>query len=84
MRSASLSTDYILLFKFPRDLSILSVLARQVCPGQAEAFKEGYHFATSRKPFSYLFLDLHQLQNPHFKFRTGIFNDKDTYLIVPK
>lgn len=83
MRTCNLSTDYILLFNFPRDRSTVSQIAKQVCPGQNKFLREAYDLSTFNKLFGYLFLDLHQLQNPRLRFRSCIYNDDETLIFTP-
>jgi hypothetical protein len=82
LRIISLSQDYNAIFSYPRDLSILSTLSSQVFPGKGKFLRDAYQFAI-RKAYSYLFLDLHVLQNSNLRVRTNIFNDPDCFLIVP-
>lgn len=56
-RNISLNSQYIVLFKNPRDQSIATSLARQMFPTKIKKFQKVYEHATSQ-PFSYLFIDL--------------------------
>ena len=53
----SLNSQYLVLFNNPRDQQQITVLARQMYPGQSEKFLSTYRMATS-KPFGYLLIDL--------------------------
>ena len=53
----SLNSQYLLVFNNPRDQQQITVLARQMYPGQSEKFITTYRMATS-KPFGYLLIDL--------------------------
>ena len=53
----SLNSQYLVLFNNPRDQQQITVLARQMYPGQSEQFLNTYRMATS-KPFGYLLIDL--------------------------
>jgi hypothetical protein len=82
MRSSLLSADYIALFNFIRDRNIATSMGKQILPNNNKFFREAYDFST-RRPFHFLFCDLHPLQNSVFRFRTGIFNDENTLLLAP-
>ena len=56
-RTMSLNSQYLVLFNNPRDQQQITVLARQMYPGQSEKFLSTYRMATS-KPFGYLLIDL--------------------------
>ena len=53
----SLNSQYLVVFNNPRDQQQITVLARQMYPGQSEKFLNTYRTATS-KPFGYLLIDL--------------------------
>ena len=53
----SLNSQYLVVFNNPRDQQQITVLARQMYPGQSEKFLNTYRMATS-KPFGYLLIDL--------------------------
>ena len=57
MRNITLNSHYIILFKNPRDKSIMTNIARQMYPGKIQAFNQVFEDAT-REPYSYLFIDL--------------------------
>ena len=56
-RTMSLNSQYLVVFNNPRDQQQITVLARQMYPGQSEKFLNTYRMATS-KPFGYLLIDL--------------------------
>ena len=56
-RTMSLNSQYLVLFNNPRDQQQITVLARQMYPGQSEKCLNTYIMATS-KPFGYLLIDL--------------------------
>ena len=56
-RTMSLNSQYLVLFNNPRDQQQITVLARQMYPGQSEQFLSTYRMAAS-KPFGYLLIDL--------------------------
>ena len=57
MRTLSLNSQYIVLFKNPRDKAQSMHLARQLYPNYIKKFLSIYNSATE-EPFSYLFIDL--------------------------
>ena len=57
MRNITLNAHYIVLFKNPRDKTIISNIARQMYPNKVKSFIQVFEDAT-REPFSYLFIDL--------------------------
>ena len=71
-REMSLNSDYMVLFKNPRDTNIVTNLARQM--NNVKFVKWAYNDATSHKPFSYLFVDLRQDTPDILRFRTDILN----------
>lgn len=76
-RNISLNTQYIVLFKNPRDLSSTAFLARQLCPSNWQNLQKLFNDATN-DPFSYLLIDLAQDTPELLKYRTDIFN-KENY-----
>lgn len=83
-RDISLNTNYIVVFKNPRDRAQVAHLARQVYPEDPKFLQEAYFDATS-KPHGYLFLDLKQSTPENCRVRTCIFpSDLYHYVYVPK
>ena len=72
IRTMSLNTHYMVLFKNPRDQQQVSVLARQMYPGRSHYFMEEYQVATER-PHGYLFVDLKQNTPEDQRLRANIF-----------
>ena len=56
-RTISLNNHYLALFKNPRDMQQISVLARQMYPGNIQHFMNKFKEATS-KPYGSLLVDL--------------------------
>ena len=81
-RTISLNAHYLVLFKNPRDASQVDSLARQVFPTQIPFLREAYEDAT-RRPYSYLFLDLKPTTDQNHRVRAHLFQDP-TVLYVPK
>ena len=83
MRTISLNSHYMVLFKNPRDASQFSNLARQMYPGTSQFAVEAYKDAT-REPYSYLAVDLRPEQVEDLRLRTNIFPGDTHYVYVPK
>ena len=81
-RTISLNSDYIVVFKSPRDSSQIVNLAKQIAPGQTKFINWAYKEAT-RLPHSYLLIDLKQKTDDLLRIRDSFFsnlvyiNDKD-------
>ena len=71
MRTLSLNSHYLVLFKNPRDSLQIATLARQMYPGQSKFLVEAYQDAT-REPHGYLLLDLKPETNDDWRVRTDI------------
>ena len=71
MRTLSLNTHYIILFKNPRDQLQISVLARQMYAHHAKFLMEAYYDAT-KEAYGYLIMDLKPTTNETLRVRTGI------------
>ena len=57
MRNVHLNTEYVVLFRNPRDKSQFGHLARQLEPKHSKALVDAYVDATSR-PYSHILVDL--------------------------
>ena len=57
MRTISLNTHYLIVFKNPRDNQQIATLARQMYPGRSHFLLEAFQDAT-KHPFGYLLIDL--------------------------
>ena len=58
-RTISLNTQYLVVFKNPRDASQITNLAKQMYPGRVKFIQEAFADATST-PYGYLLVDLKQ------------------------
>jgi len=83
IRTISLNTHYMVLFKNPRDASQFASLARQMYPNKSAFAVEAYKDAT-REPYSYLFVDLRAEQDEDLRLRTNIFPNETRYVYVQK
>ncbi len=72
-RNISLNSQYIVLFKNPRDQSIATSLARQMFPTKIKKFQKVFEHATSQ-PYSYLFIDLKPETASEVRLLTNIFS----------
>jgi len=71
-REISLNSKYQVIFKNPRDKSSIVNFARQFEPGRGKDLAKMYAEAT-KKPYSYLFLDYHQLTPEKDRILSNIF-----------
>ena len=79
-RTISLNSQYMVVFKNPRDASQMSHLARQMYPGRAKFVQEAFKDATS-----VLLVDLKQDTPEDMRLRTAIFPDDGVqYVYLPK
>ena len=72
-RTMNLNSQYLILFKNPRDLQQISVLARQMYPGKSQRFMDKFVEAT-KKPYGYLLVDLKQNTNDADRLKPHVFN----------
>jgi len=83
IRTINLNAHYMVLFKNPRDASQFASLARQMYPNKSAFAVEAYKDAT-KKPYSYLFVDLRPEQDEDLRLRTNVFPDETGFVYVPK
>jgi len=83
MRTISLNSHYMVLFKNVRDAGEFGILARQMYPGSSKFAEEAYRDATKR-PFGYLFVDLKPQQDEDYRPRTNVFPGERQYVYVKK
>jgi len=76
-RTRNLNVQYLVLFKNPRDQTVIDFVARQAFPNNKKFLIESFQDATSR-PHGYLFLDFTQECEDDLRVRTDIFNDEIT------
>lgn len=83
-RDISLNSNYIVVFKNPRDRAQIQHMSRQIYPERSRFLQEAYFDATT-PPHGYLLLDLKQSTPENLRVRTSIFpDDKCNYVYVPK
>ena len=78
-----MNTHYIVLFKNPRDNTVISSLAKQMYPGKIKFLQEAFRDAT-KLPYHYLFLDLKPYTDKKFQVHTCIMPDETQYAYVCK
>jgi len=83
IRTISLNSHYMVLFKNPRDVSQFASLARQMYPNRSAFAVEAYKDAT-REPYSYLFVDLRPGKDEDLRLRSNIFPGDRHYVYVPQ
>lgn len=71
MRTLSLNSHYMILFKNPRDGLQIATLARQMYPGKSKFLVEVFEDAT-RMPHGYILIDLKPSTPEELRIRTGI------------
>ena len=83
-RTISLNSQYIVVFKNPRDVSQMTTLAKQMYPGRVKFVQEAFADATST-PYGYILIDLKQDTPEDLRLRTSILpDDAVQYVYMPK
>lgn len=72
MRDIHTSSNYLVIFKNPRDSAQISFLERQCFPNWKKYLVQSYHHACSR-PHGYLLIDLKQVTPNNRRLMSGIF-----------
>ena len=80
-RTISLNSQYIVLFKNPRDVSQINFLARQMYPKNSKFLVDSFEDAT-RAPHSYIFLNLTQACPNYLRVCSNIFPEEDTEVYI--
>lgn len=83
MKDVRLNAQYLFLFKNRRDLSQITYLGRQLYPRNLKFFQEVFADAT-KKPFSYLLIDLSNETLEEHRLRTQILPNQTQYFYQPK
>lgn len=71
MRTISLNTHYLIVFKNPRDNQQIATLSRQMYPGKSAFLIEAFQDAT-KDPYGYLLIDLKPKTPDFLRIRTSI------------
>jgi hypothetical protein len=70
-REISLNTNFIIVFKNPRDRQQIRNFAQQFAPANSKYVVQAFNEAT-REPHSYLLFDLHQNTPEYMRLRTNV------------
>ena len=81
-RTMSLNTQYLVLFKNPRDQLQVMTLSRQMFPHRSYQFMDQFNQATA-KPFGYLVIDLKQNTPDYQRLRTDVFIKNNESMSTP-
>jgi len=74
-RTRRLNTQYIVMFKNPSDVTQIHMIGRQMYPGNPR-FLASVNAKATKRPHSYLFLDLRQETPDDFRVRSRILPDE--------
>jgi hypothetical protein len=80
IRTITLNSQYLILFKNPRDLSQIKYLARQIFPDTPQLLMEAYINATDQ-PFGYLIVDLSPRTDNKLRLYTDVFTSPVFYVV---
>lgn len=83
MRTMSLNSHYMVLFKNPRDAGQIRSLSSQLFPGKSLYLVDAYKQATSR-PHGYLLLDLTQSTLEKYRVLSDILPNEESFYYLPK
>ena len=75
-RTRNLNTHYLVIFKNPRDKTVIDYLSRQAYPNDRKFLIDAFNDATYNKPHGYLFLNFTQECPDKLRVTTDIFNKK--------
>ena len=73
-RTRNLNVHYLVIFKNPRDSTVIDYIARQAFSAKRKFLIDAYDDATKNKAHAYLFLDFTQSCPDELRVRTDIFN----------
>ena len=82
MRTASLNSQYLVLFKSPRDKTIVQHLGNQMYPKNTKFLVDAFEDAT-QVPYGYLLLDLRQETPEDMRVRCNILPGEQETVYVP-
>jgi hypothetical protein len=82
-RDISLNSNYIIVFKNPRDQQQLQILARQMFPGNSKFLINSFQDATVNA-YGYLLIDLKQTTEPRNRIQTGVLPNQERFIYTPK
>lgn len=79
-RTRNINTQYLVIFKNPRDRTVIDFLARQAFPTNRKFLMDAFHDSTHDTPHGYLFLDFTQECPDSHRVRTDIFSRSGPYI----
>lgn len=82
-RTISLNTNYMVLFKNPRDRLQMNILAQQIHPGNKSFFLQSFEDATT-EPHGYLIVDMTPSCPDIYRLRSGALPNQWPVVYVPK
>lgn len=82
-RTISLNTNYLIVFKNPRDNNQIAVLGRQMFPGNSKFFLDSFKNATE-KPYGYLLIDYKAKTPDIFRLRSDLLSEYQVVYVMKK
>ena len=82
MRTISLNSHYMVLYKNPRDKLQIRNLSIQMFPNQPKYLIDAFEDAT-KSPYTYLVIDLHPTTEEDYRVRTNIFPSDSIRFYLP-
>ena len=76
-RQISQNSDYMCIFKNPRNSMDVRSMAMQITPKTLDLLH--IYSQATKKPYSYIFIDLTQECIPQFRYRSSIFDEKHMF-----
>jgi energy-coupling factor transporter ATP-binding protein EcfA2 len=83
-RTRNLNAHYLIIFKNPRDQTVIDYVARQAFPNNRKDLIDAFNDATANKPHGYLFIDFTQDCRDNSRVMTDVLNKKKgpyTYIL---
>ena len=84
LRTISLNSEYIIMFRNLRDRTQIRSLALQSWPNTPRFLTTSFEDICSKGPYSYAIIDYSNWATPETRVRTGIFSDETLVCYVPK
>lgn len=83
IRTATRNSQYIIMFKNPRDIGQIKHLSTQMYGKTSKVLEEAYLDATE-KPYGYLLLDFKQQTPEYFRLRSNILSNESLVIYADK
>ena len=74
-RTRNLNVQYLVIFRNPRDNTVIDFIARQAFPRKTKFIRDAFDDATLDTPHGYLFFDFTQECLEELRVRTNIFSN---------